>query len=298
VSLEPRTAFLSLDEHPTLSECRNDNRFSVTLVESTAPMPDEIRKSSTVSALLVSLSLCSLAAEHFRLSVDGKIVPTRRVPAFRASVIDLAAEPSIWVGSPLRFVHFHVRRAGIDDVAADLGYDRVGGVRLAVVEPDIVLAQITRSMLPHLGGATGPSPIALDHLELILDAHLLQHYAGVRQIRAATAVGLVASQRRRAEEILRANLDGRVRLSDMARECGLSVSHFARSFKTSFGVPCHRWLLLRRIERAQDLLLRTDAPLGEIAIQSGFREQAAFTRTFRRIVGMTPGSWRRERKRD
>jgi len=73
----------------------------------------------------------------------------------------------------------------------------------------------------------------------------------------------------------------------------LSVSHFARSFKASFGVTCHRWLMERRIERAQELLATADIPLADVAVQSGFADQAAFTRAFHRIAGMTPGRWRR-----
>jgi AraC-like DNA-binding protein len=72
------------------------------------------------------------------------------------------------------------------------------------------------------------------------------------------------------------------------------VSHFARSFKASFGVPCHRWLTEHRIQRAQELLAAKDAPLAEIADQCGFSDQAAFTRTFHRLVGVAPGQWRRE----
>jgi len=95
-------------------------------------------------------------------------------------------------------------------------------------------------------------------------------------------------------ELLRANLDVGVRLADVAGACDLSVSHFARSFKASFGVTCHRWLMERRIERAQQLLALRHIPLAEIASQCGFGDQAALTRTFHRFVGLTPGRWRRD----
>jgi AraC-like DNA-binding protein len=100
---------------------------------------------------------------------------------------------------------------------------------------------------------------------------------------------------RRSTEFLRENLDGQVRLSQLARECGLSVSHFARSFKATFGVSSHHWLIQRRVERAQELLSYSTIPLVEIAAQTGFGDQAAFTRTFHRVVGVSPGRWRRDR---
>jgi AraC-like DNA-binding protein len=219
------------------------------------------------------------------------------MPAFRANVIDLDAEPAMWGGRGVNHVHFHVRRCAIDDTAADLGYEPVGGYRLSIAQEDIVLAQITKALLPHLDGDTHPAPLALDHLELIVGAHIVQRYGAAKQRRTVVSGGLAVWQQRRATELLKEKLDGRLRLADLARACDLSVSHFARSFKKSFGVSCHRWLTGRRIERAQELLARTDTPLVEVASQSGWCDQAAFTRAFHRHVGTTPRQWRREHAR-
>ncbi|HEV2732218.1 MAG TPA: AraC family transcriptional regulator, partial [Terriglobales bacterium] len=105
--------------------------------------------------------------------------------------------------------------------------------------------------------------------------------------------GLAPWQKRRASELLHENMQGRIRLSDIARECGLSVSHFARSFKTSFGISTHQWLTQHRVEHAKELMTQTSKSLIDIAIQSGFSDQAAFTRTFQQLVGVSPGRWRR-----
>jgi AraC-like DNA-binding protein len=109
--------------------------------------------------------------------------------------------------------------------------------------------------------------------------------------------GLAAWQKRRVTELLHINLAARLLLSHLARECGLSISHFARSFKTSFGVSAHRWIVQRRIECSQELLIHTRKSLADIANQAGFADQAAFTRTFSRIVGISPGRWRRYHNR-
>jgi AraC family transcriptional regulator len=296
-TLEPRAAFLRLDESSTFREYRDDDRFSVIRVETTGRLADAVHKSSNVSALLVSMSIRPVEAPDYRLWVDGKSVPTGRIPAFRANVIDLAAEPAMWADRGIHYVHFHVRRAAIDEAAADLGYEPIGGIRLSIAEADIALAQITRSILPILGGDARTSPLALDHLELLVGTHVMQRYGVARSRRTVAPGGLAAWQRRRAMELLRENLDGTVRLADIAHACELSVSHFARCFKASFGVSCHRWLTERRIERAEELLAATDTPLVDVANQSGFGDQAAFTRTFRRLVGLSPGRWRREHKR-
>jgi AraC family transcriptional regulator len=295
--LEPWTNVMRLGDSSTMRAHRYADRFSVARVETTGPLANAIHKSSSVPALLVSVFVRPVVAASYRLWVDGAVVPTGSIPAFHANVIDLDAEPAMWGAGGIDYVHFHVRRAAIDDAAADLGYAGVGGIRLSIAEEDMVLAQLTKSIMPILGGDVRTSPLALDHLELLVGAHVMQRYGASRPSRAAVPGGLAAWQRRRATELLRENLDGSVRLADVARACELSVSHFARSFKASLGVSCHRWLTERRIEHARELLAVTDLALADVANQAGFADQAAFTRTFGRLVGSSPGRWRREHKR-
>ncbi|HEY1536734.1 MAG TPA: AraC family transcriptional regulator [Polyangiaceae bacterium] len=295
--LEPWTNAMRLGESSELRSHRYTDRFSVVRVETTGPLADAIHKSSSVPALLLSLFVRPVAAADYRLWFDGKVVPTGRIAAFRANLIDLAGEPAIWGGRGVDYVHFHVRQATIDDAAAAFGYERSANFRPSIAKEDIVLAQLTRSVLPFLGTQAALSPLALDQLELTIAAHVIQHYGAARQRRSIVHCSLSPWQSQRATELLRENLSGRVGLVDVARTCELSVSHFARSFKETFGVSCHRWLTERRVERAQALLVSTETPLADIAIQAGFGDQPAFTRTFRQVVGVTPAKWRREQRR-
>ena len=85
----------------------------------------------------------------------------------------------------------------------------------------------------------------------------------------------------------------------LARVSGVSEAHFARAFRDAFGVPPHRYLLTRRIERAKALLRDTDLPITEIAFQTGWDSLGTFGRTFRDITGESPSSLRaRERAED
>lgn len=82
----------------------------------------------------------------------------------------------------------------------------------------------------------------------------------------------------------------------LARVSGVSEAHFARSFKQAFGVPPHRYLLTRRVERATALLRETELPITEIAFQTGWASLGTFGRTFRDVTGESPGAFRtRER---
>ena len=78
----------------------------------------------------------------------------------------------------------------------------------------------------------------------------------------------------------------------LARVSGVSEAHFARSFKQAFGVPPHRYLLTRRIERATALLRDTDLSITEIAFQTGWESLGTFGRTFHDITGESPSAAR------
>lgn len=78
----------------------------------------------------------------------------------------------------------------------------------------------------------------------------------------------------------------------LARVSGVSEAHFARSFKEAFGIPPHRYLLTRRIEKATALLRDTDQGITEIAFQTGWSSLGTFGRTFRDITGESPGDFR------
>lgn len=78
----------------------------------------------------------------------------------------------------------------------------------------------------------------------------------------------------------------------LARVSGVSEAHFARSFKRAFGVPPHRYLLTRRIERAVALLRDTDRPVTEVAFATGWSSLGTFGRTFRAVTGESPSQCR------
>lgn len=82
----------------------------------------------------------------------------------------------------------------------------------------------------------------------------------------------------------------------LARVSAVSAAHFAREFRKAFGVPPHRYLLARRIERATALLRETDLPITSIALQTGWNSMGTFGRVFNDIVGESPGAFRRRER--
>jgi len=186
-----------------------------------------------------------------------------------------------------------VPKSGLDEIARDHGVEPAGSYKFAICEHDIVVAQLTQHVFPLIGSRDCTGSLALDQFSLILGAHVLRTYAGLSSLGVPKRGGLAPWQARRAAEMIRESLDGDIHLSEMARECGLSVSHFTRAFRKSFGMSPYRWLLERRIDRAKALLVTSDLAIADIAMRAGFSDQAAFTRAFGRIVGDSPGRWRR-----
>jgi AraC family transcriptional regulator len=70
-------------------------------------------------------------------------------------------------------------------------------------------------------------------------------------------------------------------------------SDFARPLKEATGLPPHQYMILRRVERAKQLLQGgADLSLAEVAAHAGFSDQSQFCHHFKRFVGVTPGQFR------
>jgi AraC-like DNA-binding protein len=184
-------------------------------------------------------------------------------------------------------------RSAFDHVA-----DHVGGRRITALSLQSGAAR-DDAVLAHLGAglnhAMALNPIdegLLSDLALALNLHIAQRYGQMEPLALAAPGGLSSWQLRLARKRLDQHLDQEISLEALAAECGLSPSHFTRAFASSTGLTPHRWLMQRRIETAKDLILRTDLPLAQIALDCGFSDQSHFTRVFSSLTGFTPARWR------
>jgi AraC family transcriptional regulator len=105
--------------------------------------------------------------------------------------------------------------------------------------------------------------------------------------------GLGNWQAKRAIAHIEANLDSKIPICALAELVDLSKSHFTRAFKCSVGIPPGAYISRRRVERAKLIITSTGERLASIALGCGFSDQPHLTRSFRRLVGTTPGAWRR-----
>ena len=107
--------------------------------------------------------------------------------------------------------------------------------------------------------------------------------------------GLAPWQVRKLTTYVEMHLDSEIVMTDLAALANLSTFYFCRAFRESFNESPHTYVMRRRVERAQGLMLHSDVSLAQIAIDCGFADQAHFNKAFRRIVGESPGAWRRAR---
>jgi AraC family transcriptional regulator len=148
-------------------------------------------------------------------------------------------------------------------------------------------------MLPFSNRPFQLPRLVIDEMIMMFCAHLTLTYQDRNTPPEVVAGGLAVWQQDRAIDLLAEHLDGNIALADLATDCGLSPGRFMRAFKKSFGVPVRRYLLHRRIQAAKSLLLYSDKSLLKVALEAGFTDQPAFNRSFREIVGTSPGHWRR-----
>lgn len=128
-------------------------------------------------------------------------------------------------------------------------------------------------------------------LALLVDLLDLRQAAGPQP-----DTGLSRWQMNRVVDYVRANIVRNISLAELASLVGLSPDHFGVAFRTAVGKTPHQFLLHCRIEMAKDMLVREQASLSAIAVDTGFSDQAHFTRVFRRLTGQTPALWRREQR--
>jgi transcriptional regulator GlxA family with amidase domain len=111
---------------------------------------------------------------------------------------------------------------------------------------------------------------------------------------SVTRGGLSGWQVRHVKAYIEENLGDKILIVDLAACARVSVGHFFRTFRASFGISPQAYIMRQRILRAERLIRSSNEPLARIALECGLCDQAHLSRSFRRIVGVSPNVWRRE----
>jgi len=181
----------------------------------------------------------------------------------RVAAEQFGLDPARWAVPPLDFLDRPQLRAAMLAVAAEL----------------------------TAGGLDGP--LAAESLANLLAVHLIRHVLAPRQPTRRRYGAFPRARLRAVVEYVEEHLDASPTLEQMAAVARLSPYHFTRQFKAATGLPPHQYVIMRRVERAKQLLQAgTDLSLAEVAAHAGFSDQSQFSQHFKRLVGVTPGQFR------
>jgi len=127
---------------------------------------------------------------------------------------------------------------------------------------------------------------------LLLESMIVELLVEAHKKRPLAATGISPAALRVAD-LLRSDLNTTLDLQDMARLVDLHPVQLCREFKKTFRCTMGEFLQRCRVEKARELLSRSEQPLGDIAQQCGFYDQSHFTRSFRRLTGQNPLKYRK-----
>jgi len=173
-----------------------------------------------------------------------------------------------------------------------LGFDAIG------LEPRLFFfdSDLWATALKLKAQITAPNAVSSPYAEAlgaVLCHELIRMNGAKAPVPTGRQTGLAPWQQKRVADYIEARLDARLTIADMAALVHLSPFHFARAFKQSFGMPPHRYHMMRRVEAAKALLNATTTPMTEIALRLGFSEASSLSAGFRRVTGVSPSAYRR-----
>jgi AraC family transcriptional regulator len=221
----------------------------------------------------------------------GTFVPYRKLPN-TITTCPPGVRPATRSATEHTVVVCAMSRQFVDGVETELDQRPSGTLHQLYGTDDVVLRDLIL-LLAREATAGGPSGrVYAESLSTALATRLLFSARELRPSGGARSSPLPRRTLRRVLERIEAELDTELTLKLLAAESGYSRAHFSRMFTAATGQAPHRYLLERRLKRAESLLERGSLSLSEIAFTCGFSSHAHFSAAFRSRYGLTPSAYR------
>ena len=179
---------------------------------------------------------------------------------------------------------------------ANVVFDSIDSDRLEIIPrfatADTRLFQIAQWLLIELREKQMGSRLYTESLLMMLKVHLVRNYGVVQPHIPNYQGGLAKYKLRRAIAFMNENLDGDLKLMDIAAVVAMSPYHFARMFKQSTGETPHQYLVQQRLIKAKELLRCSEMAIADIGNLVGYKNPSHFTRVFRQYTKVTPKTYR------
>jgi len=207
-----------------------------------------------------------------------------------------AGLPSAWnLESPLTLFKLRVPQCLLRTAAEDMGFDiRTCELRPGVQVRSAQIEHIARALKAEADAGNPNGVLFNESLGLALSVLLVRRFSRPLPAIQIFRSGLSQQQLSRVTEYIECNLgqeDLSLRL--LAAVAGTSISHFKSLFRIATGMPVHRFVVQRRVERAAALLREGSLAISEVASETGFAHATHMARWTRRLLGVTPGSLKR-----
>lgn len=234
---------------------------------------------------------------HHEFWSDEGHVNVPHLPRGSMHIMDLRPSGNARFSSAFDTMNVAIPRDALDALAEQVGTAPPNDLRVphAWDWRDPMMDGLQTSIAHAIALGPEVDDLVFDHLLMALLTHVAITYGEMRMPSPGLRGALAAPQLRQAQDALLESLESPSALSEIARRCDLSPSHFSRAFKLATGKSPSVWRMERRIELAQNLLRRDEHSIAEVALLSGFADQSHFTRAFSRQVGTSPADWRRFR---
>ena len=197
-----------------------------------------------------------------------------------------------WQGQPTACVAVMLPPAQLKALGIERGpgLEPERALRLGLTDSHV--ADLVRRLHAQVTDGLPLGALYVEALSLTLASYVYERYGAERMAKPPSGPGLSLSHRERLVALIEERMAEPLHLSELAAEVGYSQDHFLRLFRHSFGISPHRYLIVRRIERAKSMLNDDDCSLVEVAFACGFSSQAHFSSTFKQHAGITPGRYR------
>jgi hypothetical protein len=132
--------------------------FAITRLHSEVGLPDVSQPIPEEAAIHVSIAIKPVPLRSYELYIDDRRIEVPFIPAYRTSIIDLESHPICTVDCGFDYVHYHAPREGLDEIARDHKIKPVGIYKFGICEDDLVIAQLTKNIMTHVGPAEWTQP--------------------------------------------------------------------------------------------------------------------------------------------
>jgi AraC family transcriptional regulator len=236
---------------------------------------------------------------HFRGNSLCRLGPAARL-VFRARNVSLLnpgeAHEDFSTRLEREYLNVSIKKEFFDELAKDAGGIPRNSLYFLSpkVEGDLILTRLCELMRNEIDGNEYGRAKVVESLVTAFAVYILRRYTPGAYGKSMLGFDRpVASWRiRKALQQLRETYTAEFNLTQLATTAGLSKFYFERSFKKAIGFSPHSYAMLMRVEKAKELLVSTDQPIAEIAVELGFSDQSHFTNLFKRFLRVTPHAYR------